>query len=141
MIRDLTVGGLMRRDVPTIDAEMSVVDFRKEVPLGSTQRVILADERGRYAGMVLVPEAHSDKHDDEVDVPVREIAELRRSFLLPQMNAKEAMALFNSIETEALAVVDSRENLKVLGLLTESHTLRRYAEELDRRRRELAGEL
>jgi CIC family chloride channel protein len=57
------------------------------------------------------------------------------------MNAKEAMALFDSIETEALAVVDSRENLKVLGLLTESHTLRRYAEELDRRRRELAGEL
>jgi CIC family chloride channel protein len=51
------------------------------------------------------------------------------------------MALFDSIETEALAVVDSRENLKVLGLLTESHTLRRYSEELDRRRRELAGEL
>jgi CIC family chloride channel protein len=50
------------------------------------------------------------------------------------------MALFDSIEAEALAVVDSRENMKVLGLLTESHTLRRYSEELDRRRRELAGE-
>jgi CIC family chloride channel protein len=50
-----------------------------------------------------------------VDVPVREVAELRRSLLLPQMNGKEAMALFDSIETEALAVVDSRENLKVLG--------------------------
>jgi CIC family chloride channel protein len=140
-IRDLTVGGLMRRDVPTASAATSIGDFRKEVPLGSTQRVILADEQGRYAGMVLVPEAHADKHDEEVDLPVRDIAELRRSFLLPQMNAKEAMALFDSIETEALAVVDSRENLKVLGLLTESHTLRRYAEELDRRRRELAGEL
>jgi CIC family chloride channel protein len=91
--------------------------------------------------MVVVPEAHAEKHDEEIDVSVREIAELRRSFLLPQMNANEAMALFDSIEAEALAVVDSRENLKVLGLLTESHTLRRYSEELDRRRRELAGEL
>jgi chloride channel protein, CIC family len=140
-IRDLTVGGLMRRDVPTISASTSVGNFRREVPLGSTQRVILADEQGRYAGMVLVPEAHAERHDEEADLPVRDIAEYRRSFLLPQMNAKEAMALFDSIETEALAVVDSRENLKVLGLLTESHTLRRYSEELDRRRRELAGEL
>ena len=60
---------------------------------------------------------------------------------LQSNKTKEAMALFDSIETEALAVVDSRETLKVLGLLTESHTLRRYSEELDRRRRELAGEL
>ena len=134
-IRDLTVGGLMRRDAPTISASTSVGDFRKEVPLGSTQRMILADEEGRYAGMILVPEAHAERHDEELDLPVRDIAEFR------QMNAKEAMALFDSIETEALAVVDSRESLKVLGLLTESHTLRRYAEELDRRRRELAGEL
>jgi CIC family chloride channel protein len=140
-IRDLTVGGLMRRDVPTIGAATSVGDFRKEVPLGAAQRMLLVDEQGRYAGIVLVPEAHAEKHDEDVDLPVRDIAELRRSFLLPQMNAKEAMALFDSIEAEALPVVDSRENLKVLGLLTESHTLRRYAEELDRRRRELAGEL
>jgi CIC family chloride channel protein len=131
----------MRRDVPTIGAATTVGDFRKEIALGATQRMILVDEQGRYAGLVLVPEAHAEKHDGELELPVREIAEFRRSFLLPQMNAKEAMALFDSIEAEALAVVDSRENLKVLGVLTESHTLRRYSEELDRRRRELAGEL
>jgi chloride channel protein, CIC family len=140
-IRDLTVGGLMRRDVPTINAATSVGDFRREVPLGAAQRMLLTDDQGRYAGMVLVPEVHAEKHDSDVDHAIREIADFRRSFLLPQMNAKEAMALFDSIETEALAVVDSRENLNVLGLLTESHTLRRYSEELDRRRRELAGEL
>ncbi|GAC1327769.1 MAG: chloride channel protein [Beijerinckiaceae bacterium] len=140
-IRNLTVGGLMRRDVPTMDASISVARFRADVPLGSTQRVLLADEKGRYAGIVLVAEAHAEKHDAELDLPVREVADFRRSFLLPQMNAKEAMALFDSIEAEALAVVDSRESLKVLGLLTESHTLRRYSEELDRKRRELAGEM
>ena len=30
--------------------------------------------------------------------------------------------------------------LKVLGLLTESHTLKRYSEELDRQRRAMVGE-
>jgi CIC family chloride channel protein len=139
-IRKLTVGGLMRRDVPTMEASMPVGEFRRQVPLGSTQRVVIADERGRYAGIVLVAEAHSEKHDAELELPARDIAEFRRSFLLPQMNAKEAMALFDSIEAEALAVVDSRENLNVLGVLTETHTLRRYSEELDRKRRELAGE-
>jgi CIC family chloride channel protein len=29
---------------------------------------------------------------------------------------------------------------RVVGILTEQHTLRRYTEELDRRRRELSGE-
>ena len=56
------------------------------------------------------------------------------------MNVKEAAAAFERAEADALAVVDSAEGRKVLGLVTEAHALRRYAEELDRRRRELAGE-
>jgi CIC family chloride channel protein len=39
-----------------------------------------------------------------------------------------------------LAVVDSPASRRVLGLLSESHALRRYAAELDLRRRELIGE-
>jgi hypothetical protein len=39
-----------------------------------------------------------------------------------------------------LAVVDSTENRRVIGLLTEQYALRRYSEELERRRRELSGE-
>ena len=34
-----------------------------------------------------------------------------------------------------------RSGASVLGILTEAHALRRYTEELDQRRRELAGEL
>jgi CIC family chloride channel protein len=36
--------------------------------------------------------------------------------------------------------VDGVETRQVLGLLTEQYALRRYAEELDRRRRDLSGE-
>jgi CIC family chloride channel protein len=37
-------------------------------------------------------------------------------------------------------VVDSAQERHVIGLLTEQYALRRYTDELDRRRRELSGE-
>ncbi len=57
------------------------------------------------------------------------------------MNAKDAAATFDRSESEALAVVQSADSRQVLGLLTESHTLKRYSEELDRQRRAMAGNL
>jgi CIC family chloride channel protein len=140
-IRNLTVGQLMRRDVRRVRGDTLVTAFRRDFPLGSTQRVVVEDEAERYAGIVLVPDAHAPALDDEAGTTrVSEIVRYKGDFLLPRQNAKEAAALFDSAESEALAVVDGPDTRKVLGLLTEAHTLRRYSEELDRRRREASGE-
>jgi CIC family chloride channel protein len=48
--------------------------------------------------------------------------------------------MFETAEADALAVVDGAESLHVLGLLTEQYALRRYSEELEKRRRDLSGE-
>jgi CIC family chloride channel protein len=48
--------------------------------------------------------------------------------------------VFENAEAEALAVIQAPEHRGVIGLLTEAHVLRRYSEELERRRRELAGD-
>jgi CIC family chloride channel protein len=56
------------------------------------------------------------------------------------MTVKEAIAIFDKAEAEALAVVGSFERCRVVGLLSESYALRRYAEQLEVRRRELLGE-
>ncbi len=56
------------------------------------------------------------------------------------MNIKDAMRAFDTSESEALAVLDTASGRHVIGLLTEAHALRRYAEELDRARRDLIGE-
>src|ERR1700750_279380 len=58
-IRDLTVGQMMRADVRGTRFETPVSAFREAFPLGSTNQVIAVDEDGRYAGMVLVAEAHA----------------------------------------------------------------------------------
>ena len=60
--------------------------------------------------------------------------------LVPQLTIKEAVQQFEAAESDALAVVDTRDSRRVIGLLTEQHALRRYSEELERRRRELSGE-
>ena len=59
--------------------------------------------------------------------------------LLPAMNAREAMAAFEAVQADALAVVDAAGTRCVLGLLTEAHLLRRYGEEVEKRRQEESG--
>ncbi|MCT4334947.1 hypothetical protein MU516_19125 [Paracoccus sp. YLB-12] len=55
------------------------------------------------------------------------------------MNARQAVGIFDARRAEALAVVSDRVERRVIGLLTEAHTLRRYSEELDKQRRNMIG--
>lgn len=136
-VRNLSVGRMMRREVRKVRADMPLAAFRREFPLGASVLVVAVDEKDRYAGMVTVSDAHA------VDGEATRVSELlhhARTVLLPQMSVKEAVSMFEVAEADALAVVDGAEGMRVIGALTESHALRRYSEELDRRRRELSGE-
>ena len=136
-VRNLTVGRMMRKDMRTLRSDTTISAFRRQIPLGSTDRVVVTDEVGRYAGLVLTPEVHGA---DETMTRVAELLHYPKDMLLPQMTIKEAVQMFESTESDALAVVDAADSRKVIGLLTEQHALRRYTEELDRQRRELSGE-
>jgi CIC family chloride channel protein len=136
-MRTLTVGRMMRRDMRTVRADTPLPAFRRDFPLGATQRVIALDEDDRYAGIVLLAEAHADGDDGH---RARDIVHYADTVLLPQMTIKEAVAMFENAESDALVVVDNAKDRHVIGLLTEQYALRRYSEELDRRRRELSGE-
>jgi CIC family chloride channel protein len=137
-IRELTVRRMMRPDVRTVPAHTTVARFRLVHPLGSTAHVVALDEDRRYTGIVLTAEAHAPELDETI--PVRDILHFRDTMLLPTMTVKEAVLLFDTAEAEALAVVEAPGNREVVGLLTESHALRRYSEELEQRRQELLGE-
>ena len=134
-MRSLTVGRMMRREMRTVRADTPLSAFKRDFPLGATQRVIVLDDEDRYAGIVLLPEAHADD-----DHKVGDIVHYADVILLPQMTIKEAVAMFENAESDALVVVDTAQERHVIGLLTEQYALRRYSDELDRRRRELSGE-
>ncbi|MGO4704852.1 chloride channel protein [Microvirga sp. 2MCAF38] len=137
-LRTLTVGRMMRGDVKSVPVSLSLAEFRKRFPLGSSQRVVAVDESERYAGIVLVPEAYAPEADTKANIV--SILRHKDDMLLPAMNVKHAASIFDQSQSEELAVVDNRLNRKVVGLLTESHLLRRYSEELDKAHRGALGE-
>ena len=123
--------------MPLFASDETVAAFRRAHPLGSASRVVAVDERDRYAGIVWVADAHA------AEITVGRVSELLHhtgSVLTAEMTVKQAATLFEQAEADALAVVDDAESLRVIGLLTEQFALRRYSEELERRRRDLSGE-
>jgi len=137
-IRDLTVRRLMRPDVATVDAGIGIEAFRAKFPLGSKTQVVAVDTTGRYMGLAVVAEAHAP----EIDAALGLIGILhhRDVVLHPVMNIQEAIAVFDAAEAESLAVVEADGEHRPVGILTEAHAMRRYAEESDKRRREAIGE-
>jgi CIC family chloride channel protein len=136
-MRNLTVGRMMRADARPVRTDTSLAAFRRAYPLGSASRVIAIDAQDRYAGIIWTADAHAAEDSGEV---VGDLLHHTTTILLPQMTVKEAATLFETAEADALAVVDGPETLHVLGILTEQYALRRYSEELERRRRDLSGE-
>jgi CIC family chloride channel protein len=137
-MRELTVGKMMRHDVRTVPVAATVASFREAFPLGSPAYIIAVDERGRYVGMISVADAHAAELSP--DKSIKALLRYTDGILLPGMTIKEAVLAFDRAEAEALAVVDSYADRRVIGLLTEAYALRRYTAELERRRQELVGD-
>ncbi len=138
-IRDLTVARMMRPDVSTAAADQTVADFRARFPLGSKTQVVAVDAEGRYIGIVFVADTHAAESDP--DARLRDMIRYRDITLLPAMNIQDAVAAFDRAEAESLAVVDAPDSRRVVGILTEAHALRRYAEESEKHRREAIGDV
>jgi CIC family chloride channel protein len=138
-IRDLTVRSLMRHDLATVNAGMPIVEFRSQFPLGSKNQVVAVDAAGCYVGLALVAEAHAA--DIDVSKGLVDILRYRDAVLYPLMNIREAIAVFDQAEAESLAVVEGDGERRPIGILTEAHAMRRYAEESEQRRREAIGDV
>jgi CIC family chloride channel protein len=136
-MRDLTVRKMMLRGVPTASPDLLVSRFCQAFPLGSAKQVVALDEEGRYAGLIVVSEAHEIEEETR---PIETLLHHVNDMLLPEMNVKQAVRAFDQTEAEALVVVDSHAERHVIGLLTEAHALRRYTDALELTRHDLLGE-
>jgi CIC family chloride channel protein len=138
-IRDLTVRSLMRPDVATVNADMPIGEFRDKLPLGSKTQVVAVDAAGRYIGLAQVAEAHAP--DVDVARGLIDILHHRDVVLHPHMNIQEAIAVFDAAEAESLVVVETGGEHRPVGILSEAHAMRRYAEESERWRRNAVGDI
>ncbi|MGY4404062.1 hypothetical protein ACVIYL_004865 [Bradyrhizobium sp. USDA 3315] len=101
--------------------------------MSSLQAIVVVNGADEYCGLVPLPELCSVELGTIADdIQVVELARYFDDVLLPEMNVKTAMAVFDKAEADLLAVVESADSRKVIGYLPESLTRRRYLEEIDR---------
>jgi chloride channel protein, CIC family len=100
---------------------------------------VAVDAAGRYAGLALVADAHAPGLDAKSGL--NGILHHRDVVLHPLMNIQEAIEVFDAAEAESLVVVESGGEHRPIGILTEAHAMRRYAEESEQRRREAVGDI
>ena len=139
-IRDLTVRSLMRPDLVTVNAGMEIEEFRKQISAG------LEDPGGRgrrrraaTSGWRWWPTC--TRRISTRPKGLTRLLHNRDVVLHPAMNIQEAIAVFDAAEAESLVVVEAGGERRPIGILTEAHAMRRYAEESEQRRREAIGEI
>ncbi|MGE6333238.1 chloride channel protein [Stenotrophomonas sp. NPDC077659] len=135
-VQNLSAGRMMRKGVATAPADLDTASFRQRFPLGSGGRVILVDSEGHYAGIVQIPRLFGD--GVKADAVVGDFAENRDVALSASANVVTVMQRFDQTQADELAVVSN--DGQVLGVVSEAFVRKRYAEELDKRQRELMGE-
>ncbi|WP_140719163.1 MULTISPECIES: chloride channel protein [Gammaproteobacteria] len=135
-VHALTAGKMMRQGTGTIAADASVEEFRRRFPLGSSTRVALLDAQQRYAGIVPVATVYAD--GVKADATLAAFAGNRNVALPPDADVLTVIRRFDETQSDEMAVVDAEGHL--LGVLSEAFVRKRYAEELDKRQREMMGE-
>jgi len=140
-ISDLTVARMMRSDPKIVRSDMTLRALRTKYPPGAIKSVYAADPDGRYVGVIDMLAVHDPLIDDVIDFTVvADLVGMKSVYLLPSENVRTALARFEETQTEALPVLSARADPRVVGFLTESYALRRYTQELERRRSAELGE-
>ena len=139
-LTDLTVRRLMRQDAKTVPENMTLAAVREAYPLGDAKKVFVVSASGAYKGTLDLTAIHDGKHDKELDLTAGKLAKSPHLVLRPLQNVKTALNLFEVHQTEMLPVVETGEHGQIIGYMTEQYALRRYNQELERRRSADLGE-
>ncbi len=129
-LRDLAVKKLMRTELKTAPATLTLEKARKQFPLGSLKTFAVTGANERYLGLVALDDLYMTTKS--ATAPVTIVMRHENRLLLPWMTIREALDVFEAAEADALAVVDHPATRRVVGMLSESHALRSYGRELER---------
>ena len=138
-LRSLTAGTMMRPVRGSIAASAGLAEARHRFPLGAIKQAVITDEAGAYAGLLPIAALFAEAAEPaKAATTVGALAENRDAALAPEMTIKEIMEAFDQTGADELVVVDPAG--RPLGMVSESYATRRYADELEKARRDLIGE-
>ncbi len=138
-LRSLTAGTMMRPVRGSIAAGASLAEARRRFSLGSIKQAVITDEAGAYAGLLPIAALYAETAEpSKAPATVGALAEFSDAALAPDMTIKQLMEAFDRTKADELAVVDPQG--QPLGMVSEAYATRRYADELEKARRDLIGE-
>src|SRR5262249_14521115 len=133
-IRDITVKKLMQEGAQAVLATTPLTELRQQIPAGRAKRVFVHDESRHYCGIIDVANLHSPDIDKDIEtMTAASIAKGRDAYLLPGQNIQQALERFAAFRLEELPVLASETDSTMIGYVSESYALRRYAQELEQR--------
>ncbi len=138
-VRDLTVRKLMSGSLASVPAATPLPEIRTLFPAGSEKYLFIVDGDGKYKGMIETAGIYDTEAGHGADVSAEKLAEGANKFLLAEHDIRTALALFAEFEMEALPVLEAADNPKLIGQVSESYALRRYAHELESHNMEKYG--
>ncbi|MGY4513040.1 chloride channel protein [Bradyrhizobium sp. USDA 3650] len=133
--RQMSAASLMRTDFENAPTTMPIGEAQRLFSPALVRQVVLLDPNDTYAGIVPAATLHSVANRD--DEPLGSLAQQQDECLLPTTSVREILKAFERSEADVLAVVDPADSRTAIGTLSESHVLRTYGEELERRNQEL----
>jgi chloride channel protein, CIC family len=133
-LSELSVAKLMRADPKIVAAGITVAELRAKYPLGGAKRLFVVGPSGDYLGALDVAALHEKSLDASISQIAGTLARDGDVFLLPGQNVRQALQRFEEALCESLPVLASPQTRSIVGYMTEAYALRRYSQELERRR-------
>ncbi|WP_247887178.1 chloride channel protein [Azospirillum sp. SYSU D00513] len=140
-VAELSALRLMRSDAKTAPETQTIESLRRLYPLGSAKTVFAVDNQTGFAGIVDMAAVHDPDMDGRAaELKVGDLAHHGDAFLLPGDDIRKILRRFSEAEVETLPVLAARGDRRIVGYVSEAFALRRYSQELERRRSEELGE-
>lgn len=123
LVGGLKVADIMRKDVPVVAAQMSVLDWVDEQVLLSSQRAYLVKQDDSIIGLVTLSDATALPRQQWADTPVREIMTARERLytVKPSSGIKEVLILMRDHALNQVPVVEAGD---IVGWIDREYLLK-----------------
>jgi CIC family chloride channel protein len=142
VLRAMHVDDLMHEDVATVTAGMGLGEVRQRLAHSPESEVFLVDEDGRLQGTITLVDLSEAAFDTSLDPLVKAIDAARRDppVLAAHDDIETAVRVMSRAGEPYVAVVNNRDDMKLVGCLYEHDVMLFYSRTIAAARKEERGE-
>jgi len=144
LLAQIQVGDVMTTSAfSKVALSLPINDLREKLQTAPHGQLVVVDENGVIRGTIMLSDLSDAAFDHSVDSLLNAIDVMRTDppVLTPDTDLDGALKLMEDVHEEHIAVVDSKDNMKLVGVVNEVEVMLAYNRALMRARAEEHGEL